>query len=250
MAPIEYENKNWKKDTDKNGYSPEGDEPMAVDKQGAPKKTRRKSHTGKKFEDEFRHLLEEICSYVRRVHDTRSLGGSSRYIAPKVHCDFEGMVWYRDGTGHHLYIECKTSKQARSFEFWHNIIEGRTEKGKDPRSKEHQWGWVREVANRAPVEDHAFYAVGNRHSGGDYYIILMDWEDIQHWMKWVMENEKGLKSVTWEKLKRHAGEEKTLWQTEDDTTARRFVNEDNIRKLRAFCGITSMTTPVEIDYEW
>ena len=216
------------------------------------KRKRKNSKTGKKFEDELKALMNHVFSYVRRVHDTRAFQGANKmHIAPKVHCDFEGIMWEIRSEEHHAkdihaYIEAKSSKKHPSFPFWSSIVEN------GGRSKEHQWGWMREVATKANSEV-GFYAINNRHTPMGFYIVLMSWDDTQHWMKWL--SDKGKRSVPWDKIMIRATFDNILFQKDDDDSPERFVTDENIKKMRTFMmrqlQVKSLPTKIaEVDYEW
>jgi len=187
---------------------------------------------GKTAEDEVRAFLNTFCTYVRRVHDTRSFQGAM-LLAPKVHADFEGVLW--GGNELHFYVEVKSSKNATAFPFRDSILE--TQKGSGDKKritpKLHQWGWTRTVHLNATAES-ALYMIVNRYSQGAYYIILMDWPTIEYWTNWLLEKNK--KSVPWEHLKRYATMDKILYQEDGISTIERYCTEENIDKMGVFLG--------------
>jgi len=97
----------------------------------------------------------------------------------------------------------------------------------------------------------AYYAIGNRHSNLMYCIYLLDWKDIEYWIKWCKEKEK--KSIPWVNISQRAGHRKTLYQNEGDNTVERFMTEENRDKIREFVKLQDGSFPVadmELDYEW
>ncbi len=238
---------------DKDGGYSEQPESLIVRKDGSlknpsprTKKRRAGKKAGKHFEDELRELITATFGYCRRVFDTRSFqgAGSTRMISPKVHTDFEGIAYTEAGYDKHAYFEAKSSKSHPSFSFWTSIVEEK--KCSKIYSKEHQWGWVREVYLNANYE-RAFYMICNRHSQKQFYIVVLEWSDVEHWMNLCKETDR--KSIQWTELMRRAKDPKILYQDANSDQVTRFVTDENIRKIRDLMNMRYADNK-ELNYAW
>jgi len=224
---------------------------------------------GKDFENMMRNLLRETCSDVRRVFDARSFREVAKF-APAVHCDYEAVVTggvnnymknpeaplvkWEPTKDLHLYFEMKASKDPRKFPF-KSLIRGTIRKGKtgDQDSDWTKWGQMGfcQKVSRFAASEQYWYMVGNRYTPGAYYALLLDWEDVAYWLRW-LESERRedgswhpraspKASVPWEHMKKRAmeagGLDRLLFQAEGGKGEMRFVNEENVDKMKRVLGI-------------